>query len=383
MRRVDSRALRAAIRAAAAWIAFWMMSRPSRGCASSQWPNASVMARCTKPLTSELPSLVLVWPSNWGSPSLTEMTAIETLTDVVAGEVLVLLLEDVLLAREVVDQLGHRRAEALLVGAALVGVHGVGVGVDRLGVAVGPLHRQLERERPVLVLDLDRDDVGVDRLGPLGRDEVLDVVDQAVVVTVGDPLRLLAGRRRRALVDRHGLDVDLRVGVVEVDVVRVVGAGFGPLVEQGDGQALVEERRLLEPGPDRLEVEDRGLEDRGAGPEGDRRAGLVRVVERLVLRQRAAGDAVVEGHPEHVAHLADLDVEPAREGVDHGDADTVQPAGHLVAAAAELPAGVQLREHQLHGGDVLAVRLPVGMPRPLSTTVTPPSARSVTSMWSA
>ena len=33
------------------------------------------MARWTKPLTSELPSLVLVWPSNWGSPSFTEMTA--------------------------------------------------------------------------------------------------------------------------------------------------------------------------------------------------------------------------------------------------------------------------------------------------------------------
>ena len=103
-----------------------------------------------------------------------------------------------------------------------------------------------------------------------------------------------------------------------------------------------------------------GLEDVGVGPEGDRRPGLVRVVERLVLRQRAAGDTVVEGHPEHVAHLADLDVEPAGEGVDHGGADTVQPAGHLVAAAAELPAGVQLREHQLHGGDVLAVALAGG-----------------------
>ena len=34
------------------------------------------MARWTKPLTSVLPSLVLVWPSNCGSPSLTEMTAV-------------------------------------------------------------------------------------------------------------------------------------------------------------------------------------------------------------------------------------------------------------------------------------------------------------------
>jgi hypothetical protein len=118
---VDSAPCGPAIRAAAAWIAFWMMSRPSRGWASSQWPNSSVMARWTKPLTSELPSLVLVCPSNCGSPSLTEMTAVEALADVVAGEVLVLVLELVLL-REVVDQLGQRGAEALLVGAALVGV---------------------------------------------------------------------------------------------------------------------------------------------------------------------------------------------------------------------------------------------------------------------
>ena len=74
--RVASRALRAAIRAAEAWIALRTISRPSLGWLSSQAPNSSVMARCTKPLTSELPSLVLVWPSNCGSPSLTEMTAV-------------------------------------------------------------------------------------------------------------------------------------------------------------------------------------------------------------------------------------------------------------------------------------------------------------------
>ena len=95
----------------------------------------------------------------------------QALADVVAGEVLVLVLEEVLLAREVVDELGHRRAEALLVGAALVGVDRVGVGVDRLGVGGGPLHRQLEAERLALgVLDLDRDDLGVHRLGLLRAD---------------------------------------------------------------------------------------------------------------------------------------------------------------------------------------------------------------------
>ena len=76
LRRVASRALRAAIRAAAACTDLRTMSRPSLGWAPSQWPSSSVTARWTKPLTSELPSLVLVWPSNCGSPSLTESTAV-------------------------------------------------------------------------------------------------------------------------------------------------------------------------------------------------------------------------------------------------------------------------------------------------------------------
>ena len=173
-------------------------------------------------------------------------------------------------------------------------------------------------------------------------------------------MAFLRRRRRPARVDSDGLDVDLGVGVVEVDVVLVVGARLGPLVEQGDGQALVEERGLLEPGPDGLEVEVDALEDGGVGPERDRGAGLLRVVQRLVPREGSARDTLVEGHPEHVAHLADLDVEPGRERVDDRGADAVQTTGHLVAAAAELPARVQLGEDQLDGGHLFAVALAGG-----------------------
>ena len=38
-------------------------------------------------------------------------------------------------------------------------------------------------------------------------------------------------------------------------------------------------------------------------------------------------------------------MQPLREGVDNRDTDAVQSAGHLVAVAAELPAGVQLRQN--------------------------------------
>ena len=53
-----------------------MMARPSAGCSSRYWPTPSVTAAWTWPLTSALPSLALVWPSNWGSTSFTLMTAV-------------------------------------------------------------------------------------------------------------------------------------------------------------------------------------------------------------------------------------------------------------------------------------------------------------------
>ena len=52
-----------------------MIVLASVGFASNQCPICSLQTLCTKPLTSVLPSLVLVWPSNCGSPSFTETMA--------------------------------------------------------------------------------------------------------------------------------------------------------------------------------------------------------------------------------------------------------------------------------------------------------------------
>ena len=122
----------------------------------------------------------------------------QALADVVAGEVGVLLLEDAPVARELVDQRGQRRPEALLVGAALVGVDGVREGVHRLGEPGVPLHRDVERQAAVdvLRLGLEGHHGAVHRV--LVRAEEVDVVDQAAVVACRRPRSGWSPRPRRA-----------------------------------------------------------------------------------------------------------------------------------------------------------------------------------------
>ncbi len=75
-RLVSSRALRAASRALDAVTAFSTTSRAIAGFSSRNMARASPTAELTIPWTSVLPSLVLVWPSNCGSRSLTLMIAV-------------------------------------------------------------------------------------------------------------------------------------------------------------------------------------------------------------------------------------------------------------------------------------------------------------------
>ena len=73
------------------------------------------------------------------------------------------------------------------------------------------------------------------------------------------------------------------------------------------------------------------------------------------LVQRRPRDADGVGLGPDVALAVDLDVEPRRQRVDDRDADAVQAAGDLVAAAAELAAGVQHGQHDLDRGLALAL----------------------------
>ncbi len=233
----------------------------------------------------------------------------EALADVVADEVLVLLLQEALAPGVAVHHVGEGLLEALLVHAALGGGDVVGERVEALVVAGVPLERELGLAERLGVAE--RDDRREQRL--LRGVEVRDEVDDAAVV-----LEHLLGDRVDALVAEHDLE------------------------------PLIEERHLAQTLQQRLRAEVELLHDRAVGPERDARAVLVGVAEPLERSDRLA--TVDECHRVAAAVAADLHLEPARQRVDDRHADTVQPAGDLVALAAELAAGVEHREHDLGRG---------------------------------
>src|SRR5437660_406679 len=68
----------------------------------------------------------------------------QAVPNVVTGEVGVLVLEQFLVFRVLVDHRCQRATETLFMGAALMGVDRVGEGMDRLRVPAVPLHRDFD-----------------------------------------------------------------------------------------------------------------------------------------------------------------------------------------------------------------------------------------------
>ena len=254
---------------------------------------------------------------------------------VVAGQVLVLVLEDVLLAGVTVDQRGQRGAEAFLMGAAFGGGDGVGEGVHGFGIRGGPLHGDFRGDADLQVLGLEVDDVRFDRGGLAGLHQVVDVVLDAVVVLVGDGLELVFG-------------FGFLAGNLVAGLVGLAQVG------QGDLQALVQERHLLEAVAQDLEIVGGGFEDLAVGPEGHGSAGGFAFLHRLALEQTRGRLLVDVGLGPVEALTAHFDVHAGGQRVHHGDAHAVQAAGDRVAAATELAARVQLGHHGFDAGDAFA-----------------------------
>ena len=226
--------------------------------------------------------------------------------DVVAADALLEVLGQVLLVRVGVDRVRQRRAEAGQMGAALPGVDVVGERVDRVGVAVVPLERDLRVDAVPRAADVDRRVVD----GRLVLVEELDERDDPPFV----PEAVLLARS---------------------------------LVLKGYRHAGVQERELAQPVRQGVEAEVDALEDPGVrterdlGPSPLRRADNLEVAGRRAAHIPLAVDASV---------APDFEVELLRERVHHRDADAVQPARNLVRLAVELASGVQ------HGHDDLRRR---------------------------
>ena len=243
----------------------------------------------------------------------------KALAHIVAGQVGVLFLEQILLARVVVDHAGKRGAEALEVHAALRGVDVVGKRHDVLAIAAIPLQGHLDlahlghgRVRIRLALNVDGLLKGLGDIFALV--EELDEVDDAALVA-----ELLHVGSRLALVGQHDLEV------------------------------LIEERRLLQTVVQRIEIVDAGLEDLVVGPEGDGSARRLRCAHDLHLLDSLAAR---EFHLVDAAVAADLYDHALGQGVDDGDAHAVQAARDLVGRVIELTAGVQNRHDDLERRDL-------------------------------
>ena len=188
----------------------------------------------------------------------------------------------------------------------------VGKAENRLVIAVVPLQRGVDDDVAPAVPDHDR--VADERL--LGAVEIADErLDPALVVEGRDP-------------------------------------GLGrALVPESDVKAGVEEGELAQPVLQLVEIEldlRKGLGRRQEGDAGARTlGGLARDAERRL--RLAAGKA----HGVFRAVAADAELQPLRKRVHHRHADAVKPAGDLVGALVELPAGVQLGHDDLGGGDAL------------------------------
>ena len=120
---------------------------PRAGFSSRNSPSLRLTVSSTRPSIGGLPSLVFVWPSNCGSWSFTEITAVSPSRTSSPARFSSFSLSRPLLARVGVQRPGQRRAEAGEVGAALVGVDVVGEAEDRLLVGGVPLHRDLDLRR--------------------------------------------------------------------------------------------------------------------------------------------------------------------------------------------------------------------------------------------
>ena len=241
----------------------------------------------------------------------------EAFAEVVAGDLHLGLLQQAATVGVGLQRARQARAEAGEVGAALVGVDVVDVGVQVLAVACVVLHGYLYRDAFALALDVYG----------LGHELLAVLVEVAYEVAQALLAEEVVGAHGRHPVLLHLAEV----GDVDLDA----------FVEVGQLAHAVEQYVVLVLGDG---------EDGAVGVEGHLGAALVGGahfadgVEGLALGVFLLVDLAV---------AVDVDGHVVAQGVDAAHAHAVQAAADLVAVLVELAAGVQHRHDDLEGRAVL------------------------------
>jgi hypothetical protein len=242
----------------------------------------------------------------------------EALAVVVAGGPGVALLERLRILGVLTEHASEGGLHPREVRTASVGVDVVDEGRDRLGVAVGPLHRQLD------LVDLS----GVVRtLGTSGQEEDLLVQRGLSLVHI-----LHEG------LDALGVLEDLVGALRLVDKFEAESARAHQI--GGLAQTLLDDLVL---------VVD-GREDRSVGLPLHRGPGVIRLAHDLEL---LALDPAGKLHGVDLPVLVDRDLQPVGEGVHTAHTHAVETTRHLVRAITELAPGVELGQDELDRRDLL------------------------------
>src|SRR6185295_5680551 len=243
--------------------------------------------------------LVLGLARELGLRHLDREHARQALAHVVAADLDLRLLGELVVLDVLVDDARHRRAQAREVGAAVALRDVVGEAEDVLAVAVVPLHRHFAGDRRMLVavpLAGRVEDIRVEHL-LAGVDELDEALDAA-------------GER---------------------EVVGLVVA----LVDQPDAHAVVEKAQLAQALREDVVVEVDVREDLEVGQEVDLGAALLglagdlhrRDLDAVLLDDLAVlRDALAKLHVVRQAVAADRQAQPLRQPVDAADANAVQAA---------------------------------------------------------
>ncbi len=123
-------------------------------------------------------------------------------------------------------------------------------------------------------------------------------------------------------------------------------------VGEHDGDAGIEESELAQPVLQRGEVELRHGE--GLLRRQERHLGAALIAGGADDGQRRDRLAVGKFHEMFLAVAPDRQPEPARQRIDHRNADAMQSAGDLVGILVEFPAGMELRHDDFGGGNAFA-----------------------------